>query len=165
MYCACMSVGKPGYSSVTMSALFSGPLLHHAYRFAVRGHAHAALFQLLQQRAQVKRIATSNEQVAAGKRTGDDERTGLNAVGDDAMTRAAQLLHAANADGVRAGALNLRAHLPSSAARSNTSGSRAQFSSTVSPSASVAAISRSSVPVTVIFSKMMRAPFSRVARA
>src|ERR1035441_8771598 len=49
----------------------------------------------------------------------------------------------------------------SSAARSVTSGSRAQFSKTVSPSASVAAISRSSVPVTVILSKTMCAPFSR----
>jgi len=45
--------------------------------------------------------------------------------------------------------------------RSVTSGSRAQFSSIVSPSASVAAISKFSVPVTVIFSKTMCAPFNR----
>ena len=48
----------------------------------------------------------------------------------------------------------------SSAARSTTSGSRAQFSSRVSPSASTAAISRSSVPVTVMRSKTMCAPRS-----
>ena len=42
-------------------------------------------------------------------------------------------------------------------AKSLTSGSRAQFSSKVSPSARTAAISRSSVPVTVIFSNRMRA--------
>jgi hypothetical protein len=53
----------------------------------------------------------------------------------------------------------------SSSARSVTSGSRAAFSSTVSPSASVAAISRFSVPVTVIMSVTMRAPFRRLARA
>ena len=45
-------------------------------------------------------------------------------------------------------------------ARSVTSGSCAAFSSTVSPSARVAAISRFSVPVTVIMSVRMLAPFS-----
>ena len=50
-------------------------------------------------------------------------------------------------------------------ARSTTSGSRAAFSSTVSPSASVAAIIRFSVPVTVTVSSTSRAPFSRCARA
>jgi hypothetical protein len=43
-------------------------------------------------------------------------------------------------------------------ARSATSGSHAQFSMQVSPSASTAAISKSSVPVTVILSKTMWAP-------
>ena len=50
-------------------------------------------------------------------------------------------------------------------ARSGISGSCAAFSSTVSPSASVAAISRFSVPVTVTMSVVMRAPFSRSALA
>ena len=50
-------------------------------------------------------------------------------------------------------------------ARSTTSGSRAAFSRTVSPSASVAAIIRFSVPVTVTVSSTMRAPLSRPARA
>ena len=50
-------------------------------------------------------------------------------------------------------------------ARSGISGSWAAFSSTVSPSASVAAMSRFSVPVTVTMSVLMRAPFSRCARA
>ena len=48
-------------------------------------------------------------------------------------------------------------------ARSGISGSCAAFSSTVSPSASVAAISRFSVPVTVTMSVVMRAPFRRLA--
>src|SRR6266478_319425 len=46
--------------------------------------------------------------------------------------------------------------------KSVTSGSRAAFSSTVSPSASAAAIKIFSVPVTVIFSNAIRAPFSRL---
>ena len=53
----------------------------------------------------------------------------------------------------------------SSSARSGISGSCAAFSSTVSPSASVAAISRFSVPVTVTMSVVMRAPFRRFALA
>ena len=50
-------------------------------------------------------------------------------------------------------------------ARSTTSGSRAAFSMTVSPSASVAAIIRFSVPVTVTMSVTMRAPVRRDASA
>ncbi len=50
-------------------------------------------------------------------------------------------------------------------ARSTTSGSRAAFSSTVCPSASVAAIMRFSVPVTVTVSSTRRAPCKRLARA
>ncbi len=50
-------------------------------------------------------------------------------------------------------------------ARSTTSGSRAAFSSKVSPSASVAAIIRFSVPVTVTVSSTRRAPFRRPQRA
>src|SRR6186997_392479 len=50
-------------------------------------------------------------------------------------------------------------------ARSTTSGSRAAFSITVSPSASVAAITRFSVPVTVTVSSTSRAPRKRDARA
>ena len=46
-------------------------------------------------------------------------------------------------------------------ARSTTSGSRAAFSSTVTPSASAAAIIRFSVPVTLTRSKNIRAPLSR----
>ena len=49
----------------------------------------------------------------------------------------------------------------SRAARSETSGSRAQFSKRVSPSARAAAMRRSSVPVTVILSKTMCAPLRR----
>ena len=55
--------------------------------------------------------------------------------------------------------------LLSSAARSATSGSRAAFCRMVSPSASVAAMRRSSVPVTVILSKRISAPLRRSAVA
>jgi len=51
------------------------------------------------------------------------------------------------------------------AARSTTSGSRAAFSMTVRPLASVAAIMRFSVPVTLTVSWTMRAPVSRPALA
>ena len=50
-------------------------------------------------------------------------------------------------------------------ARSTTSGSRAAFSSMVSPEASVAAIIKFSVPVTVTVSSTSRVPLSRCARA
>ncbi len=50
-------------------------------------------------------------------------------------------------------------------ARSTTSGSRAAFSRTVSPSARQAAIIRFSVPVTVTVSMKIRAPLSRAAFA
>ena len=50
-------------------------------------------------------------------------------------------------------------------ARSMTSGSRAAFSMTVSPSASAAAIMRFSVPVTVTRSITSRAPLRRLALA
>ena len=55
--------------------------------------------------------------------------------------------------------------LTSISPRSATSGSWAAFSSTVSPSASAAAIRKFSVPVTVIMSVVMLAPFSRLAFA
>ena len=65
MYCACMSVGKPGYSSVIMSAHFSGPLPTMRTDSPLRLHRHAALFQLLQQRVEMKRIAAGDD---AGRR-------------------------------------------------------------------------------------------------
>ena len=52
-----------------------------------------------------------------------------------------------------------------STARSPTSGSRAAFSITVTPSARAAAIMRFSVPVTVTMSVEIRAPLRRLARA
>ncbi len=56
----------------------------------------------------------------------------------------------------------MRAPMRTSAvARSEISGSRAQFSSTVRPSASAAAIITFSVPVTVSLSKVKVAPRSR----
>jgi len=55
--------------------------------------------------------------------------------------------------------------LISISARSVISGSCAAFSSTVSPSARVAAIRKFSVPVTVTMSVVMRAPLSRVRPA
>ncbi len=45
MYCACMSVGKPGYSSVEMSAARSGPSAADAHGIGAEHiDAHAGLF-------------------------------------------------------------------------------------------------------------------------
>ena len=48
---------------------------------------------------------------ATGHGAGDDERAGFDAVGDDAVLRATQTTLAVDLDGVRVGALDLRAHL------------------------------------------------------
>ena len=81
------------------------------------------------------------------------------------MAGAAEVGHALDLDPLGPGAVDPAPIAVSSRARSGISGSRAAFSSTVVPSARVAAIMRFSVPVTVTRSKTIRAPFSRAARA
>ena len=111
MYCACMSVGKPGYSSVEISAARKRAVGAHAHRIGPEHiDAHAGLLQLGDHRAQMRRVAVGHDQVAAGDGAGDQKRSRLDAVGIDAVARAVQAGHALHADGRRAGALDLRAH-------------------------------------------------------
>ena len=93
--------------------------------------------------------------VAAGDRGGDDERARLDAIGHDAVLRAAQAALALDHDRCRAP--SARPRRPSSGAaaiRSSTSGSRAAGRIVVRPSASVAARIAFSVPITVTCGKV-----------
>ncbi len=97
--------------------------------------------------------------LAAGRGNGREIRPRLDAVGHDGVRRAVQFLYALDDDPV--GPRARRCSRPSRSrqrARSTISGSRAAFSSTVVPSASVAAISRFSVPVTVAMSNTHLGP-------
>ena len=59
MYCACMSVGKPGYSSVEMSAASSLPCGAHADRVGTEHvDARAGLLQLGDHRAKMRRYCS-----------------------------------------------------------------------------------------------------------
>ena len=91
-------------------------------------------------------------------RAGDDEGAGLDAVGNDAVLRAVQFADALDADGGSARAFDLRAHLVEQVGQVGDFGLARAFCITVSPSARVAAMSRSSVPVTVILSKTISPP-------
>ena len=73
-------------------------------------------------------IAAGDGEITAGERGGDDERAGLDAVGNNAVARAVQLVDPVHADG-RVPAPSMCAPiLISNSARSTTSGSQAQFS-------------------------------------
>ena len=56
------------------------------------------------------RVAFGDVEVSAGKRAGDDEGAGFDAVGDDAVLGAVKLGDALDADSGRAGAVDFRAH-------------------------------------------------------
>ena len=106
-----MSVGKPGYSSVEMSAARSLPSRAHAHRVgAEHVDARAGLFQLGDHRAQMSRIAVGHNQIAAGDCAGNQKCSRLDAVGIDAVARAMQAGHALHANRRCARAFNLRAH-------------------------------------------------------
>ena len=77
-----------------------------AARDADAGAAHD-----LDERAEVIARGTGQRDLAAGDGAGDDERAGLDPVGDDAVLRAAQSLLALDLDRVRIRPLDLRAHL------------------------------------------------------
>ena len=130
MYCACMSVGKPGYSSVEISAARSLPWARTRTASGPSTSTRApASSQLGDHRAQMRGIAVGHDQVAAGNRARNQKRSRLNAIGTDAVT-------------ARRAACSRRARESSpcprpqssrpwqSAARPDrtTSGSRAQFS-------------------------------------
>ena len=104
--------------------------------------------------------------VAAGDRAGAMKVPVSMRSGITVCSAPPSAVHALDADGGRAGALDARAHrVQSRSARSSISGSRAALRITVSPSASVAAIITFSVPVTVTVSKSISAPRSRSAAA
>ena len=163
MNCACMSVGNSGYSLVRM--------LTERGRPAARTRIQSSPHSISVPASRSLSITTSRWSA----------RTSLSSTSPPAAATAHRKVPASMRSGMTrcppAGACSrstpsMRMRLPpwpsmrapmriSSSARSVTSGSCAAFSSTVSPSASVAAISRFSVPVTVIMSVLMRAPFSR----
>ena len=85
-------------------------IAHDPYRVGFHGSFDAGLRELLQDTGKVRGIASGHVDVSAGEGSGDDEGSGFDAVGDDAVPRAVQLGDALHADGGRAGALNLRPH-------------------------------------------------------
>ena len=157
--------GKPGYGAVRRLTA-RGALLHaDAHQSAPASICAPASRSLSSTASSVRgaapRSSTSPPQAAAAHEKG----AGLDPVGHDAVARAVQRLDAL--DRMRSvPAPSIRAPIAlRQLARSTTSGSRAAFSITVSPSASAAAIIRFSVPVTVTMSVTMRAPRRRLRAA
>ncbi len=70
----------------------------------------SALRQLGDQRQQVVLFAAADDDVALRHRRRNEERSGLDAVGDDGVVGAVQPGHAVDADGRGPGALDSRAH-------------------------------------------------------
>ena len=166
MYCACMSVGKPGYSSVTMSAALMRIVAHHAHgvrRVARLDSDFVPAFRAARRdvrdrsprHSDLRRsCAPAMMNVAASMRSGMI----LCFAPCSLLTPFTRMVEVP-APSICAPILFSRS------ARSATSGSRAQFCMTVSPSARVAAMSKSSVPVTVILSKTISPPLRRSALA
>ncbi len=164
--CACMSVGNAGYGIVRIStargrrppmpsSIQSGPVRMSApasrslIRTASRDSGSARL-----SRTEPPVIAAATRYVPVSMRSGRIAWFALES--DSTPSTRIVLLPAPEI----CAPMDVR-----NRARSRTSGSRAAFSSSVSPSASTAAISRFSVPVTVTVSKTMWVPFRRDARA
>ena len=134
--------------------LFRGA--HAQARLSLAADFHAAFPELVDDGGQMLRLAVREQQFAAGDRAGDEERARLDAVGNNGVRGAVQLsTPCTRIVGVPAPSI-FAPILTSSSARSGISGSSAQFSRTVSPSASTAAVRIFSVPVTVIFGKAER---------
>ncbi len=70
----------------------------------------AGFFQLGEDGGEVRGVAAGDVEVAAGERARDDERAGLDAVGNDAVLCAVQLADAFHADRRSTRAFDLRAH-------------------------------------------------------
>ncbi len=157
---ACMSVGKPGYSVVRKDTGFGRPsmrarmVLPDTVSCTPISRSLSRATSKMSVRVLVSTIsppvaATAHRKVAASMRS---EITACSAPCSSAtpwITRRSVPMPS-----IFAPMATRRL------ARSVTSGSRAAFSSTVSPWARVAAIRRFSVPVTVIMSVWMRAPCS-----
>ena len=106
MYWACMSVGKPGYSSVEMSAARKRSVAADADRAGTEHvDAHAVFAQFGDDGADMIDVAVGHNQIAAGDGAGDEEGSRFYAVGVDAVARAMKPGYAAHANGGCAGAL------------------------------------------------------------
>ena len=166
MYCACMSVANPGYSWVTTSADRSqrpprtrrmpGPssILTPASRSFSMTLVRCAGLHAVSSRS-LSVIAPAARNVPASMRSGMIE-----------CDAPCECRHSFDRDRRCSGAGDLCAHLVQQVRQVGDSPVQARHSSKWSgPSASAAAIIRFSVPVTVIFSKTIFAPFSLFAVA
>ncbi len=87
------------------------PAAAHAHRVGPENiHARSGFLELVDHRAQMRRIAMGHRQVAAGDGPGHQKCSRLNTVGIDAITRAMQTADAMHAHRRCAGAFDLRAH-------------------------------------------------------
>ncbi len=66
---------------------------------APTSNAHAALLQLCDERAEMLGVAVGDDKVAAGDGSGDEEGSGFDAVGIDAVAGAVEFRDAVHADG------------------------------------------------------------------
>ena len=100
MNCACMSVAKPGYSSVVTSAAtsFFAPRTRSAFS-TLRSDRHAAFLEFIDHGGEVLGLAAGDQEVAAGDGSGDQKSSSLDAVGNDGMSGAMQLFNSLDADG------------------------------------------------------------------
>ena len=82
----------------------------HADGVILLDDAHAHFQKLGGQRLHVGGDAAANGHVAMGGGSGDHQRASLDLIGNDRIGRAVEMLLTADADHIRAGALDLRAH-------------------------------------------------------
>ena len=110
MYWACMSVGKPGYSSVDMSLAVSEPPEWTRTLSLPTSSLTPQSSRLGDDGAEVRGVAAVDVEVAAGDGAGDEEGAGLDAVRIDAVLCAVEFGDALDLDGAGAGAFDLCAH-------------------------------------------------------
>ena len=164
MNCACMSVGKPGYSVVRKPWALSvaPPSALHADAAVHRLHGGAGFAQLFDDGIEVVGAAMAHGTTSPPWRP---RRTGRCPLRCGRPPRGGCSRAASRRPGCGCGwCRGLRSSRPWRSASRPGRKSRAPcaaFSSTVSPSASAAAIMKFSVPVTVTMSVVMRAPFRR----
>ena len=159
--CACMSVGKPGWTTVRMSTALGRCCMSMEIQLSpasMMAPASVSLFNTTSMvfGAALRRttlppvIATAQRKVPASIRSG----TTLCSQPCSSFTPSMVMVAVPMP-------LIFAPILTRHSAKSTTSGSMAQFSRMVVPSASVAAISRFSVPPTVTTSMVTRVPFRR----
>ena len=159
MYCACISVANPGYSSVVMSkpVNFLALRTRTVVLFTISISTPAcSIFAITAPRcsgAQFEIVRSPRVIAPATRNVPASMRSGIT-VCSVPCNFSTPRIRSVEVPSPEISAPIFR----SSTTKSVTSGSRAAFSSTVSPSASAAAIKIFSVPVTVIFSNTIRAP-------